>query len=540
MRAEDLRSREMLGQEAATGFPLLGSLRIMALGLSGLGRLNQDLIECLGWDKMRVLLKRFGYDSGLGHASVIADLYTFDDTREWFQAGSVMRRLAGLAAEELTIEEFAPDCSRVKFRGTWKDSFESVIWQSLTGTTAEPICCILEGIASGYASAVLGTEVLVREISCEAQGNAHCIFEGRSIAQWGLSPEAFREELRVANIREELNKLRTELERANRHIVSQKQVIWDLRQHVHVKTDQEIIFRSRSMKEVLMLAEKVAPTGASVLIQGESGTGKEVLAKVIHENSGRKEAPFQAINCAALPANLLESELFGHVKGAFTGAEADKTGLFAAAGKGTIFLDEIASLPLELQAKLLRVIQEKQVRPVGGNRFQRVHARIVSATNQDIKEMTANGQFREDLFFRLAVFPIVLPPLRNRREDILPLARYFLTRAYPEHEGFSPEAVHKLESYDWPGNIRELENWIEYAVILAGEGERIRPEHFPAQQAREAGGPLALAGEDLPTCRELERRYIDHVLAQTGGNKTRAAEILGISMSTLWRRLQGR
>ncbi len=540
MRAEDLRSREMLGQDAATGFPLLGSLRIMALGLSGLGRLNQDLIECLGWEKMRVLLKRFGYDSGLSHASVIADLYAFDDTREWFRAGPVMRRLAGLADEELSIDEFAPELSRIQFSGTWKDSFESVIWQSLMGSTAEPICCILEGIASGYASAVLGTEVLVREISCEAQGNSRCVFEGRTIAQWGLSPEAFREELRVADIREELDKLKAELETANRHIVSQKQLIWDLKQYVHLKTDQEIIYRSRSMKEVLMLAEKVAPTAATVLIQGESGTGKEVLARMIHENSGRKGAPFQAINCAALPADLLESELFGHVKGAFTGADADKTGLFAAAGKGTIFLDEIGSLSLELQAKLLRVIQEKQVRPVGGNRFQEVRARIISATNQDLQDMAANGQFREDLFFRLAVFPIFLPPLRKRREDILPLARYFLNRAYPEHEGFSPQAVHKLESYDWPGNIRELENWIEYAVILAGGGERIRPEHFPTHQARETASPLALAGEELPTCRELEKSYIDYVLAQTGGNKTRASEILGISMSTLWRRMQGR
>jgi len=538
MRAEDLRSREMLGQDPATGFPLLGSLRIMALGMGGLGRLNQDIIECLGWEKMRVLLKRFGYDSGLSHAAVIARLYEFDDTREWFKAGSVMRSLAGLADEELRDIEFGPEFSKIHFTGIWKASIESVIWQNLLGTTTEPICCILEGIASGYASAVLGTEVLVKEISCEAQGNSHCVFEGRTIAEWGLSPETFREQLKVADVKEELDQLKRALEKANRHIVSQKEVIRDLKQHVHQNTDQDIIFRSRSIKEVLIMAEKVAPTAASVLIQGESGTGKEVLAKIIHEQSGRKSAPFQAINCAALPANLLESELFGHVKGAFTGAEADKTGLFVEAGQGTIFLDEIGSLPLELQAKLLRVTQEKKVQPVGGTRFQSVQARIISATNQDLKEMTENAEFREDLFFRLSVFPIFLPPLKKRREDILPLARYFLNRAHPGHEGFSPEAVRKLETYDWPGNIRELENWVEYAVILAGGAERIKPEHLPGPEPDKQGrDPLFLAGQELPTVRELERRYIDYILEKTGGNKTRAAEILGISISTLWRRL---
>ena len=540
MRAEDLRGLELISQDAKTGFPIIGSYRMLTLGLSGLARLHQDLIDCLGWEKMQVLLKRFGYENGLSHASVIAELYDFDDTRQWFKAGSVIRRLAGLIDEELTEIDLAPEQNKIRFKGIWRESFEAATWMSLFGRSESPVCCILEGLVSGYASAVLGQEVMVRETACQAQGGDYCTFEGRSLAEWGLSPEDFRRQLQVADVQNELEQLKKELEYANRFIASQKQEIRDLRQHVYSPGSRQLVFRSRALEKAVALAEKVAPTGASVLIQGESGTGKEVLARMIHDQSGRNQAPFQAINCAALPSNLLESELFGHVRGAFTGAETDKTGLFVEAGRGTIFLDEIGSLSLELQAKLLRVIQEKNVRPVGGSRSQPVEARIISATNQDLKKMSASGQFREDLYFRLAVFPIDLPPLRERREDILPLARHFLDKARPGHRGFSPEAVHMLESHEWQGNIRELENWIEYAVILAGDAERIRPEHFPGRTPDAADDPARLLGRDLPTCQELERRYIDHVLQQTGGSRKKAAEILGISISTLWRRLNTR
>lgn len=536
MRADELRGLEMLAQEEATGFPLLGSYRMMAVGLSGLGRLNQDLIQCLGWDQVRVLLNRFGYDSGLSHASVIAELYEFDSVKEWFKAGSVMRRLAGLADEELKDIDFAPEGKGIQFKGVWKKSFESVIWRSLFGLSNEPVCCILEGLVSGYASAVLGHEVLVKELSCAAQGNDCCMFEGRSIEEWGISAEEFRQRLRVENVQKELEQLKKELEYANRFIASQNQEIRDLRQHGALPKNRKIIFRSRAMERAVALAEKVAPTRATVLIEGESGTGKEVMARIIHEQSGRKERPFQAINCAALPSTLLESELFGHVKGAFTGADTEKKGLFAEAGDGTIFLDEIGSLSLELQAKLLRVIQEKKVRPVGGSRSRSVEARIISATNQNLQALSEKGEFREDLYFRLAVFPIYLPPLRGRREDILPLARHFLERVDPNHRGFSPAAVRKLESHQWPGNVRELENWIEYALILADGKERLRPEHFPDRKEEPSSGTAGRLFRDLPTCRELERRYIDYVLEQTRGNKTKAAEILGVSISTLWRR----
>ena len=303
------------------------------------------------------------------------------------------------------------------------------------------------------------------------------------------------------------------------------------------EADSGLIFRSESMGRVLVLAEKVAPTSATVLILGESGTGKEVLARFIHRHSGREKAPFLAINCAALPPNLLESELFGHQKGAFTGADADKNGLFVEAGQGTLLLDEVGELPPELQAKLLRALQEREVRPVGGVKDIPVKARIIAATNHDLREMVAQNRFREDLYYRLAVFPMLVTPLRQRRQDILLLARHFLSRLIPDHPGFSPQAVRMMETYPWPGNVRELENWVEYAVVLAGNS-RIMPDHLPQTGVPDGHQPAANLILNQPTCEELERRYIQLVLDQTGGNKTEAARILGLSISTLWRRLK--
>jgi transcriptional regulator with PAS, ATPase and Fis domain len=289
------------------------------------------------------------------------------------------------------------------------------------------------------------------------------------------------------------------------------------------------------MNKLMLLADKVAPTQSTVLIQGESGTGKEMIAGYIHTHSGRAGYPFRAVNCAALPSTLLESELFGHVKGAFTGADAHHKGLLTETGKGSFFLDEIGELPLELQSKFLRVLQEKEIRPVGGLTTNPLEARIIAATNRDLKELVKKKLFREDLYYRLAVFPLMVHPLRERKEDILLLSRYFLEKLSAGHPGFTPAAIRTLEAYPWPGNVRELENCIEYAVILAGR-DRIQPEHFPHSVSSE--DPLTAISSDLPTAREMEKRYTQLVLKNTRGNKTQAAKILGTSVTTLWRRLK--
>ena len=293
--------------------------------------------------------------------------------------------------------------------------------------------------------------------------------------------------------------------------------------------------------DVLELAETVATTDSTVLISGESGTGKEVLARYIHTLSPRSEGPFLSINCGALPESLLESELFGHVKGSFTGAVRDKDGLLVAAAGGTFFLDEIGEMSASTQVKLLRAIQEREVIPVGSTQAVPVDVRIVAATNRDLEEEIARGSFRSDLYYRLNVIQLHLPPLRDRREDIPLLADHFLARANAESGGeersLTPETLQVLAEYDWPGNVRELENALERAVVVSSSS-RIGPDALP-DRVREAPPPRLGSAElpPNPTMEVVERAYILWVLEAEGGNKTRAAEVLGIDPSTLYRKL---
>ncbi len=538
MRAEDLRGLELISLDPETGFPVFGTARLMIVGLAPLARLHKDLIHRLGEESAAKVFLRYGYEAGLGIATNLATLYQWDDEREWLKAGSVMRRVAGLAREEMTHLEFEPAEGHLLIKGRWHDSLETRIWQRDQARPAQPVCHLLCGMASGYASAVLGSEVWVRETSCAAQGHDFCTFEGRPAKDWGMRPEEIRSFLALDTVEEEVQRLKEALQKARSEARRHSAEVERLRRRQAARKDEAgIIFRSEAMAHLLELARKVAPTSTTVLMYGETGTGKEVLARYLHKHSGRAEHPFLAINCAALPANLLESELFGHVKGAFTGADRDKKGLFVEAGQGTLFLDEVGELPLELQAKLLRALQEREVRPVGGSKYLPVKARIIAASNRDLKEMVRQGEFREDLYYRLAVIPIQIPPLRERRQDILPLARHFLARYHPGSPGFAPEAVRLMEAYAWPGNVRELENAMEYAGVLAGE-ERIAPEHLPRSVTAGSQDPLASLAVDLPSQAELVRRYTELVLRHTGGNKSQAARILGIGNNTLWRRLK--
>jgi transcriptional regulator with PAS, ATPase and Fis domain len=300
------------------------------------------------------------------------------------------------------------------------------------------------------------------------------------------------------------------------------------------------------MQRIFRFVSKIAPTESAVLLTGESGTGKELLARSIHYQSRRAHKPFLAINCGALPENLLESELFGHVRGSFTGATTDKKGLFEQADGGTLFLDEVGELSPPSQVKLLRALQEGEVRRVGSNTAIRVDVRIISATNRDLRRAMEEGGFREDLYYRLNVFQIEIPPLRERREDIPLLAGYFLDRyaakMHKSLDGFSEEAQLRLMRYEYPGNVRELENAIQRAVALA-EDDVVRPEDLPPQM-REAARPRieapkeAVRVPDGLTLEEVETIYIQRTLEQVAGNVSEAARRLGISRSTLWRKLK--
>ncbi len=304
----------------------------------------------------------------------------------------------------------------------------------------------------------------------------------------------------------------------------------------------EIIGTSEELKSVFRLVEKVADTSASVLIEGESGTGKELIARAIHYKSRRAAQPFLAVNCGALPESLLESELFGHTKGAFTGAIADKKGLFRSTGGGTLFLDEIGEMPSVLQVKLLRALQEHEVTPVGSSTPVKFDARIIAATNKNLETEVAENRFREDLFYRLNVIEITLPPLRARREDVPLLAKYFVGKIAKQQnapeKSITPEAMSVLINHKWTGNVRELENAIERSFILSSD--EIELENLPPKIRAGAKNTLETRDSEnsRPTLEDVERRYILEILKAVGEDKSAAAEILGIDLSTLYRKLK--
>lgn len=306
----------------------------------------------------------------------------------------------------------------------------------------------------------------------------------------------------------------------------------------------KLIGRSPAMMKVYDLVHRVSTSDSSVLLTGESGTGKELVASALHSESNRADMPFIALNCAAVPANLLESELFGHVRGAFTDAKTSRKGLFERANKGTVLLDEIGEMPMEMQPKLLRVLQERKARPVGGSVEIPFDTRILAATNRDLETDVEEGRFREDLYYRLNVVEIHVPPLRARGNDILLLAQHFLQeigqRMDKRVEGISSEAAKKLLDYDWPGNVRELENAIERAVTLT-QFDQITVNDLPDRVRKHEStriSPVDVDAGQVLTLQELEKRYIERVLKAVGDNKTRAAKLLGLDRRTLYRKLE--
>jgi len=334
-----------------------------------------------------------------------------------------------------------------------------------------------------------------------------------------------------------------EVQRKIHHLMTHRNLAWEiqmLRREInsHFASDQPV-GRSQVMQEILMLIEKVAPTPSTVLITGESGVGKEVVARTIHMQSPRKDKVFLPVNCSAIPETLLESQLFGYVKGAFTGAVGSQEGLFQRAREGTIFLDEIGEMPLSLQPKLLRVIEEKKVLAVGSNNPVHVDVRILASTNRSLKEEVDAGRFRGDLYYRLNVIGIHIPPLRERREDIPLLVEHLIRRHNAEmkknYKGVDNATMRILLSLPWKGNVRELDNILERAMIL-GNGEWITPADLPSQEVPDK--EVALDGNLDEAMRQCEKSHIERILEKTDGDKKRAAELLGFSLSTLYRKME--
>ncbi|RMG67369.1 MAG: sigma-54-dependent Fis family transcriptional regulator [Calditrichaeota bacterium] len=395
-----------------------------------------------------------------------------------------------------------------------------------------PDVVLLDIVMPGQSGIELLPEIFLRHPRCHvivmtAFGTLETAIEAfrRGATDYIMKPIVLEDVLQKIHRILELQQLRREVEFLRRQVHAL--------QPVHL-----LIGQSPAIERVRHLIAKVAPTRSTVLISGESGTGKELVARSIHQQSQNREAPFVALNCSGIPDNLLESELFGYQKGAFTGANRDKEGFFELAGEGTLFLDEIGELPLALQSKLLRALETREVYRVGGTQPYRFKARIVAATNKNLKTLVEQGQFREDLYYRIAVFEIHMPPLRERPEDIPLLANHFLKHLNREMkrtiQGIDAEALQVMMQYPWPGNVRELRNVLERAMILA-DGPFITTGTLPEEFLHQASPP---ASENLKeVMRAFERAHILRILQACGGNKEQAARRLGINPSTLYRKL---
>ena len=489
---------------------------------------------------------RFGYADGYHDAVSLRDRSKWATPLEGLRAGAVLHRLEGIVRAEITKVEHDATSGRFEEEVVWHDSYAAEQHVHHYGKSDVPVCWSLAGYASGYVSACLGQEIYFRESECLAQGAAKCSVIGRDAASWGDGLEALRADFQSADLGQEVERVREavhkrlqELDRRERHVAKRERELNLLRERVaRHAASKHFIARSAAMQEVLELAGRVAPLDTTVLVYGESGTGKEFIVRLIHDQSPRATGPFVSINCAALTETLLESELFGHVRGAFTGAVRDKAGLFEVAGNGTLFLDEIGEVAPTVQAKLLRALQEREIRRVGAERNIKVNARVVAATNRDLRAAVDAGTFREDLYFRLGAFVITVPPLRERREDIPPLVHDFLGRAAArvkkDVKTVSADAMTALMNYRWPGNVRELEHAIERAVIVA-RGDSVKVRELPPEVSQKT---RLRATDDSLDLQAQERAMIERALERFRGNRRQAADALKISTVTLWRKMK--
>jgi DNA-binding NtrC family response regulator len=395
----------------------------------------------------------------------------------------------------------------------------------------------LTGFASGYTSRAYGRDVYIVEHQCRGKGDAVCRLEARPVEGWGDSLAPHLPFYTNTSLDAALAHVTAQLKRAERRLRARRRELHGV--DGGPGDVGSLVAKSEATRRALELAQRVAQVDSTVLLTGESGVGKERIARFIHERSARSAGPFVALNCGAVPDSLLESELFGHIRGSFTGASQDRAGMFEAANGGTLLLDEIGEVPPAMQVKLLRVLQEREIRRVGENRNRPVDVRVLAATNRDLVSEIRAARFREDLYYRLRVIEIRVPPLRERREDVLSLARAFLDAAAERTRrkvtGFTPAAAERLLTYRWPGNVRELENAVERAVVLTRRS-RVDVEDLPPEIGLAVLEPVAVG--DVRTLAQVERDYIASVLRAVGGNRAQAAAKLGIGTATLYRKLK--
>jgi DNA-binding NtrC family response regulator len=536
MRVADLDLRELLQFEPRGGILRFAGQRALLLDAVALGLLRRELIESLGVSAARAVLTRFGYAHGWRTAETLKTEIPWDDATEWQHAGGRLHTLQGLVVVESAARE-PVDAPAPVGHSIWHDSYEAEQHLLHLGQASEPVCWTLTGFASGYLSCAYGREVYALETRCRGKGDAVCHVVARPREDWGTAIAGTLPFYATACLDSVLAHTAEELKDVEKTLRKKKRALGP--EARHAVDPSGMVAQSAAMIRVLDLARRVARVDSTVLLTGESGTGKERIARFIHDESARAAGPFVAINCGAVPETLLESELFGHTKGSFTGASQDRPGLFEAANGGTLLLDEIGEVPSAMQVKLLRALQEREVRRVGENRSRPIDVRVIAATNRDLQAEIHAARFRQDLYYRLRVVEIRVPPLRERRDDILPLARTFLAEAAArvgsKITGLTPRGAQQLVRHSWPGNVRELENAIERAVVLA-KGERIDVEDLPDEIS--LATPVAGPDPGVKPLAEVERDYILAVLRAEDDNRARAAARLGIGVATLYRKLK--
>lgn len=541
---------EQIHFHSAEGKIWLGEQRMLLMNLTSLAAFRREIVNGMGIERAKGFFLRLGYLSGLKDAELARKLRPHCSELDIFLAGPQLHSLKGMVKVvplEIDLDQEAGD-----FYGRleWIDSWEVEICKTELGQMKEPACWVLLGYACAYTSSFMGREIIYREISCRGCGDETCMIEGKPAEEWPDAEEFSRyfkadpmiEEL--YDLQEQLNSLRSTLQRQQGQYYG--------------------IGQSASYNKVCKMIDKAAQGKVSVLLLGETGVGKEVIAKSVHVRSERSDGPFIAVNCAAIPPDLIEAELFGVEKGAYTGANQSREGRFERADGGTIFLDEVIELTPRAQATLLRVLQESELERVGDNRTRKVNVRVIAATNESLEQAVDDGRFRADLFYRLNVFPVQIPPLRDRQEDLPLLATHFLEKFHAQYDkrtlGLSDKALELCMQYRWPGNIRELENVIERGVILTDNNETISQdalfvtpphvnpdsvEHIDNDGNMRAGKPgdsvsswsdqVIKQGISLD---QVEETLMKQAMEQANHNVSKAARLLGLTRPALAYRLK--
>ncbi len=526
----------------------LGEQRVLLLQVSAMANFRREMVSTLGIERAKGFFLRMGFQSGLKDAELAWKLRPNASEYDMFLAGPQLHSLKGLVKVRPTEVDIDKECGRFYVEMEWIDSFEVEICQTELGLMQDPVCWTLLGYACAYSSAFMGREIIFKEVSCRGCGGDKCRVIGKPAEEWD-DVASFKQYFKNDPIIEELYELQSQLVSLRTNLDKQEGQYYGIGQTPAYQT-------------VRNMMDKAAQGKVSVLLLGETGVGKEVIARSVHLRSKRAAEPFVAVNCAAIPPDLIESELFGVEKGAFTGATQSRMGRFERADKGTIFLDEVIELSPRAQASLLRVLQEGELERVGDNRTRKIDVRVIAATHEDLAEAVKAGRFRADLYYRLNVFPVAIPALRERREDIPLLVEHFLQRFHQEYGkrtlGLSDKALEACLHYSWPGNIRELENVIERGIILTDPNESISVQAlFPrapeepqtASERVSSDGVLIQPGNGQGSwisqllssglsLDEIEESLMREAMQQANQNVSGAARLLGLSRPALAYRLK--